>query len=205
MAWMVLRLTAGGGGGSVGKVMEPSLPGIQFACAGPTALFRISGRAAAERARDFDMAVRRMTEQGVREVHLDLGGCPLLDSTFSGTLAGLAEGRMAGGVRVQFVLRDARPRILDGLANLDVLPLFRVAEASEPVPEAGPMRDLPQGLASRQELGRFCLEAHDTLSRLSEANQGRFAELRRMLAEEVSRGEAAGAQGGTQDQGGGRG
>lgn len=175
--------------------MEPSLPGIQFACAGPTALFRICGRAAAERARDFDLAVRRMTEQGVREVHLDLGECPLLDSTFSGTLAGLAEGRMAGGVRVQFVLRDARPRIVDGLANLDVLPLFRVAGSGEPMPVAGPLRDLPQGLASRQELGRFCLEAHDTLSRLSEANEGRFAELRRMLAEEVARGEVAGAQG----------
>jgi len=154
---------------------------------GPTALFRIHGRAAVERARDFDMAVRRMAEHGVREVHLALAGCPLLDSTFSGTLAGLAEEVRDGVPLVRFVLHGARPRILDGLANLDVLPLVRVADVGEAQPANGPLQDLPQGLASKGELGRFCLGAHENLGRLSDANDARFAELRRMLAVELSR------------------
>lgn len=171
----------------MGKGMEPSLPGIQFACMGPTALFRINGRAAVERARDFDMAVRRMAEHGVREVHLALAGCPLLDSTFSGTLAGLAEEVRDGVPLIRFVLHGARPRILDGLANLDVLPLLRVADAGETLPGDGPWQDLPQGLASKEDIGRFCLGAHENLGRLSDANDARFAELRRMLAGELSR------------------
>lgn len=167
--------------------MESSLPGIQFACTGSAALFRINGRAAVERARDFDMAVRRMAEHGVREVHLALAGCPLLDSTFSGTLAGLAEEVRDGVPLVRFVLHGARPRILDGLANLDVLPLLRVADAGEPLPGDGPWQDLPQGLASKEDIGRFCLGAHENLGRLSDANDARFAELRRMLAGELAR------------------
>lgn len=167
--------------------MEASVQGIQFACAATTALFRVTGRAAAERARDFDAAVRRMASEGIREVHLDLAGCPLLDSTFSGTLAGLAEERCEDGPRVRFILHGARARILDGLANLDVLPLLRVAEPGEAWPVDGPWRDLPQGLAGKQDLGWFCLKAHDNLGRLSEANVSRFAELRRMLSEELAR------------------
>jgi anti-anti-sigma regulatory factor len=111
--------------------MEPSLPGIHLACAGGVAVIRINGRAAVERARDFDAAVRQMAVQGVREVHLALAGCPLLDSTFSGTLAGLAEASPDGKPLVQFVLHDARARIVDGLANLEVLPLLRVAPEGE--------------------------------------------------------------------------
>jgi anti-anti-sigma regulatory factor len=172
--------------------MEPSLPGIHLACAGGVAVIRINGRAAVERARDFDAAVRQMAVQGVREVHLALAGCPLLDSTFSGTLAGLAEASHDGKPLVQFVLHDARARIVDGLANLEVLPLLRVAPEGEPLPVDAPMHALPSGVASREDIGRFCLDAHENLGRLSQANESRFADLRRMLGEELTRGGGLG-------------
>ncbi len=173
--------------------MGTSVEAIRVGCSASAALVRITGRAAAERARDFDVAVRRMASEGIAEVHLDLAGCPLMDSTFCGTLAGMAEERVRGVPWVRFVLHGARARILDGLANLEVLPLLRVAEAGEPFPVEEPLRDLPRGLASKQDMGWFCLRAHESLGRLGEANVERFAELRRMLSEELARNAPDGA------------
>lgn len=167
--------------------MATSAAKISYVAEAPRALFRIAGRAAAERARDFDEAVRRLVGDGVREVFLDLSDCPLLDSTFSGTVAGLAEGRNGTMPLVQFVLVGAKPRIVDGLANLEVLPLLRTWEDSEPVPFTAPMVELAPSQSGRQEMGLFCLQAHRALGRLSEANRERFRELESMLQAELSR------------------
>jgi anti-anti-sigma regulatory factor len=172
--------------------MATSAAKITYATERPRALFRVAGRAAAERARDFDEAVRRLVADGVREVFLDLRECPLLDSTFSGTVAGLAEGRNGTGPLVQFVLVGAKPRILDGLANLEVLPLLRVWEDAEPVPFTVPLEELAPSQSGHREMGLFCLQAHRALGRLSEANRERFRELESMLQAELSRNETAG-------------
>jgi hypothetical protein len=162
---------------------------ISIASQPPHAVIRIVGRAAVERARDFDAAVRRLVSEGVRELHLDLKDCPLLDSTFSGAVALLAEEREGAAPMVRFVLVEAKARIVDGLSNLEVLPLLRVAAPGEALPVGGELEELPISQASRRDAGEFCLRAHRALMALSPSNQARFRELETMLAAEL--GEAS--------------
>ncbi len=180
-----VRLTAGRWSGSVPRSMGLSPAKISIASQPPRAVIRIVGRAAVERARDFDDAVRRLVGEGVRELYLDLKDCPLLDSTFSGAVALLAEERVGPDPMIRFVLVDAKTRIVDGLSNLEVLPLLRVAEPGEAAVVSGPLVDLPASQRSRQDAGEFCLRAHRALMALSPSNEVRFRELESMLVAEL--------------------
>jgi anti-sigma B factor antagonist len=161
---------------------------ISMAVEPPRAVVRIVGRAAVERARDFDGAIRALVGQGVREVYLNLAECPLLDSTFSGTVALLAEEQKAAGPLVRFTLVAAKSRIVDGLANLEVLPLLKVAEAGVETAVSAAEVEVPMAQTSRLEAGEFCLRAHRALMALSAENRARFKELESMLAAEVGEG-----------------
>ena len=181
-------MTAGRWSGSVPRSMGLSPAKISIVSQPPRAVIRIVGRAAVERARDFDAAVRRLVSEGVHELHLDLKDCPLLDSTFSGAVALLAEETKGEGPMVRFVLLDAKARIVDGLSNLEVLPLLRVAASGEVLPVAGELEELPISKTSRRDDGEFCLRAHRALMALSPSNQERFRELEAMLAAELGEG-----------------
>lgn len=178
-------LTGMRGGESVGGLMGLSPAKISLASQPPRAVVRIVGRAAMERARDFDGVVRRLVGEGVREVYLELGACPLLDSTFSGAVAMLAEERQGSEALVRFTLVGAKPRIVDGLANLEVLPLVQVVEAGTGTGVTTEETEVPMERLSHREAGEFCLRAHRALMALSPANQARFAEVEKMLAAEV--------------------
>lgn len=170
------------------RVMGLSPARISIATEPPNAVVRIVGRAAVERARDFDIAVRRLVEAGVRDVYLDLRDCPLLDSTFSGTLALLAEESLGAEPMVRFTLLDAKARIVDGLANLEVLPFLSVAAEGTLAPVTEEAVELPVTPASHRETGEICLNAHRALMALSPSNQSRFRELETMLSQELEKG-----------------
>lgn len=169
---------------------------IRIASAPPRALVRIAGRAAAERARDFHSAIRRLAATGVGEVFLDLRDCPLLDSTFAGTLTLLAEGHSPDTTPdtppqpVQFTLVEAKPRVIDALANLEVLALFTVAEPGFDPAIQAPEEDVPLGQVTHAESGRLCLEAHRALMARSDANRSRFSALESALCTELGRNNA---------------
>lgn len=182
-------LTAGEGGESVGVDMGLNPARISMASEPPRAVVRIVGRAAVERARDFDGAIRALVGQGVRDVYLNLAECPLLDSTFSGTVAMLAEERKEAGPLVSFTLVAAKSRIVDGLANLEVLPLVKVAEPGVVTGISAGEVEVPLAKTNRLEAGQFCLRAHRALMALSAENRARFKELESMLAAEI--GEAS--------------
>lgn len=161
---------------------------ISVASDPPHAVIRIVGRAAVERARDFDGAVRRLVAEGVRDIDLNLRECPLLDSTFSGTVALLAEELTGDKPMVRFTLIDAKSRIVDGLSNLEVLPRLQVAPPGTVATAAGEEVELPLSQSSHREMGEFCLRAHQALMALSTANATRFRELEKMLSLEMEKG-----------------
>jgi hypothetical protein len=161
---------------------------ISIASAPPNAVVRIVGRAAVERARDFDGAIRRLVADGVRNIYIDLKDCPLLDSTFSGTVALLSEEMTGNEPLVRFTLVDAKSRIVDGLANLEVLCRLEVAPPGTAAPAIQAEMELPLSQSSHREMGEFCLRAHRALMALSTANEARFRELEAMLSVEMGKG-----------------
>lgn len=153
---------------------------ILLACAPPVAVVTVAGRAAVERTRDFRAAVERLGQLGVKEVHVDLSGCLLMDSMFSGTLANLAAD---GGLR--FTVFNANERIADQLENLGALKFIRLARGDEAASDAGPAAEVPALPADRRATAESCLEAHRFLMAIKEENRAKFETLERFLEDEI--------------------
>jgi len=130
---------------------------------------------------------------GEKTLVVDLDGCTGMDSTFMGTLAGLANqlARKGGGV-LQVVGADERNRRSLEDLGLDLLVDIepehavwrdRIAEVRKGlVPVDG--GEFP---ASNQDRARHVLEAHRTLAETSEENKERFRGVLEVLEGEVEK------------------
>jgi anti-anti-sigma regulatory factor len=150
---------------------------------GDTAYVAVTGRACAEGARDFKRFVEGRRAEGIGRVVLDLSRCILMDSTFSGVLAGLVTGD--GTPRLRFVLVSPNDRVTDLLDNLGVLPLMGVVALSEGRGPSGAPEVLPASAPDRQGDAECCLDAHRLLMTLRPENVVRFATLEKYLAAQV--------------------
>ncbi len=165
------------------------LPGckLTYLVEPPTAFIKVTGRAAVEGARDFKALVERLHGEGIPQFCLDLSGCLLMDSTFSGVLAGLASrlGARTADNCPRFILVQPNERIRDLLDSLGVLPLVEVLEAgASPAPKPAQL-EVPTGGSSREQVAECCLEAHRLLMALRPENVGKFRELTRMLESQL--------------------
>jgi anti-sigma B factor antagonist len=154
----------------------------------PRACIRVVGRAAVEGARQFKMLIQRLEAQGIHQFCVDLGECRIMDSTFSGVLAALAGGpdASAGGTGgARFTVINPNARVRDLLDNLGVLPLVRVIEGTTLTMPGGGVEEISPSASSRSETTRCCLEAHQFLMDLKPENRQRFAEVARLLEEQL--------------------
>ena len=153
-----------------------------------TACVRITGRANFALSVPFRKLLQHLREAGHARVLLDLSECQLMDSTFLGVLAYEAKERsnQLGGQMVHGLeLLNANPTVRQLIEDIGVAHLFRFAErdlANEQfaaAPEAGQ--------ASREELNRTCLEAHELLMALQPDNVEKFKDVARFFADELKR------------------
>jgi anti-sigma B factor antagonist len=156
--------------------------GEQLAC------IRVTGRANFALSVDFRRLLQHLRQTGHRRVALDLAACQLMDSTFLGVLAHEASQRAAqtaGHSEPKLELWNPTERVRELLEDLGVAQLFTIlnhetaAETFQAAP-AGPG-------ASREELTRTCLEAHESLMALNPANVPKFREAAAYFAEELAR------------------
>lgn len=165
---------------------------LMVAVVGPAVCVKISGRANFASSVDFKTLVNEMVRRGHRHFVLDLADCLVMDSTFLGVLAGLAikaskaPETAADGL---FELLNPNPRVSDLLENLGIVHLFRLrpagdvlAAAYQPVDSAG---------ATRAEMTRTSIEAHQTLTRVNPENAPKFKDVIQFLAEDLKRQETA--------------
>jgi anti-anti-sigma regulatory factor len=154
----------------------------------PTAIIKIVGRAAAESARDFQHLIRRLQADGMTRFVLDLSGCLLMDSTFSGVLAGLATemGPTPGDDWQHFTIVGANARVLDLLDNLGVLPLVDVLEGGPSDKTLAECQEIALGQHSKAEMTACCLEAHRLLMKLKPENAAKFRTVTEILEQQLS-------------------
>ena len=154
--------------------------GERFAC------IRIIGRATFTSSVDFKMLVDELRQKGCECFVLDLGECMLMDSTFLGVLAGLGLKLTPGNgtpVRHGVELVNPSARITDLLETLGVLDLFKITQG--PLSPVAPDQAVERApaIASKAEVTRTCIEAHETLMSLSPENAARFKDVTQFLAE----------------------
>lgn len=132
-------------------------------------------------------------EDGETCIVVDLGGCPAMDSTFMGTLAGMAKAMKSGVVQVA----DAGDRNQSSLQDLG-LDYFIEINPSEAVWQnsletiRGELQ-LPPNPGEPGELQRaeICLDAHRNLSAISDDNEEKFRSVVDLMEKEVEASEAA--------------
>jgi anti-sigma B factor antagonist len=169
---------------------------LVFAC-GNMACIKIAGRANFTSSLDFKLLVQELSNRSVNRFVLDLSECVLMDSTFLGVLAGfgLKMNPQRNGQEIcqpngqSIELMDPNPRISELLENLGVLHLFKIVNGpclELPKDGIGPMT-VPGTHATREEITRNCLEAHNTLMAIDPANVSKFKEVAQFLAEDLKK------------------
>jgi anti-sigma B factor antagonist len=152
---------------------------------------KIVGRANVASSIDFKRLVTGLMDKNMICFVLDLSECLLMDSTFLGVLAGF-------GLKVSTPQDDQRNdrsiellnpnvRVRELLENLGVVHLFRLrldpVEGMPPEAES----ETPCTEHPKEDVKRNCLEAHQTLMRLSAENALKFKDVAQFLTEDLAK------------------
>ena len=132
---------------------------------------------------------KQMLERGYRNFVVDLQGCPVMDSTFMGTLAGIAL-RLREFGNGSLLVRNANERNTDLLRNLGLNNLFAVESKASSLPEKT-IAEAP--LEADQAIGRAdqaecMIEAHEALVDADPENLARFKDVLEYLKQDLRAG-----------------
>jgi anti-anti-sigma regulatory factor len=127
-----------------------------------------------------------MLNRGHREFMIDLAGCPVMDSTFMGTLTGVAlRLRELGQGEMQVINLNERNR--DLLYNLGLNQLFTI-DGTVPEGDVAVKKALEPG-AGRADQARTMLEAHEALVEADSGNLTKFKDVLEYLKQDLHRSE----------------
>lgn len=126
-----------------------------------------------------------MVNRGYREFAVDLKNCPVMDSTFMGTLAGVAL-RLRELGQGQLRVVNLNERNQDLLGNLGLDQLFTMgAGPSVPAGQESAHDPLPVGSADKQAQARTMLEAHEAVVEANPENAAKFKDVLEYLKQDL--------------------
>lgn len=149
---------------------------------------RVEGRGSFQNSPGLRDFARQMMARGRRTFAIDLSGCPVMDSTFMGTLAGIAlRLRESGGGTLEVV--RANERNYELLRNLGLDQLFTIRAAAgnggAQAPAAPSLAEAPQDTGDRQAAARTMLEAHEALVEAAPENITKFKDVLDYLKQDL--------------------
>ena len=135
-----------------------------------------------------------MVNRGYREFIIDLRNCVMMDSTFMGTLAGVAlRLKELGNGHLHVVHCGARSREL--LSGLGLDQIFSIhGEEMSAAPECNDLNGEPAAPSSadqKREQAQTMLEAHEALCRAAPENLTRFKDVLDYLKQDLHQKTAA--------------
>ena len=159
-------------------------PSILVGTADRTVWVQVEGKGSFLNSTGLKEFGKEMTNRGFREFVVDLRNCPLMDSTFMGTLASIAlRLRELGSGQLSVV--NLNPRNFDLLSNLGLDQLFNMARngAVQLAPVA--QQPLPAGKADKLTQAETMLEAHEELVEANPANAAKFKDVLEYLKQDL--------------------
>jgi anti-anti-sigma factor len=172
--------------------MTSPTPTLLAARVGDAVCVKIAGRANYATSVDFKRLVHEARARGARRFIVDLAGCLLMDSTFLGVLAGLGTQLSAEHLPPEqrpIELLNPTPKVTDLIDNLGVLHLFHIVHGRDL--ENLCLAAVESAGATKLEMSRNCLEAHQILMDLNPANVAKFKDVAKFFAEDVAKQESA--------------
>ena len=154
---------------------------IQVGVSGPSVWVRVEGKGTFLNSGNFKQFAREMVDRGYREFVVDLHDCAMMDSTFMGTMAGLAlRLRELGEGHLQVVHCGQRSREL--LSGLGLDQLFRITANGANAPEC---EELQKSDFGKQEQAKQMLDAHQALCDAAPENFPRFKDVLEYLKQDL--------------------
>lgn len=146
---------------------------MQVGFAGAVVWVRVAGRGTFQNSTGLKDFAGEMMQRGHREFVVDLKDCELMDSTFMGTLAGIAL-RLGAEGKLQVVRANTRCRQVMKNLGLDrVLALQEEPAGDGPRP---PLHDA-EGNPPREAKRETIIEAHKNLVAADPENEVRFKDV----------------------------
>lgn len=165
---------------------------VLVGCFGGDVWIKVRGKATLQVSSGLKQFVQKKIRDGVEKVLVDLEECEAMDSTFMGTLAGIAlQLRERGRQGMEVVRANHRNTAL--LQNLGLDHLFSVKSVGDPTsPELpGPVgieTESPPSLTG-EGIKNTVLEAHEALVAADEENASRFRDVLEVLRQDNNSGE----------------
>lgn len=157
---------------------------ILVGTANRTVCVRVEGKGSFLNSTGLKEFAKEMVNRGFREFAIDLKNCPVMDSTFMGTLAGIAlrlRELGQGNLRVT----NLNERNNDLLANLGLDQLFVIEprnSAPAPIPAQVPLVSAaPDKVTQAQTM----LEAHEACVEANRANAAKFKDVLEYLKQDL--------------------
>ncbi len=160
---------------------------IQVGVNGPAVWVRVAGRGSFLNSGGFKEFARAMVNKGYREFVIDLEDCVMMDSTFMGTMAGVAlrlKELGSGGLHVV----HCGPRSYDLLSGLGLDQIFDIQKNGNAAPPCRLLgKDGPANGAETQkrEQAGTMLAAHEALCEAAPENLTRFKDVLEYLKQDL--------------------
>ncbi|MBI2194110.1 MAG: STAS domain-containing protein [Planctomycetes bacterium] len=145
-------------------------------------VLRVVGKGKSSHSAALSQAADEAVENGVSSIVIDLKSCDWLDSTFVGTLVGIAL-RLRNAHRGHLALANVDEATRRQLEEFGLTRLLALEEVGEDYHWA--VSRLPDVLQEPSQLARAILEAHQHLMKVNPENARRFAALQRRLLVEL--------------------
>ena len=154
---------------------------IQVGVCGPAVWVRVDGKGSFLNSGNFKQFAREMVDRGYREFVVDLVDCVMMDSTFMGTMAGLAlRLKELGQGHLRVVHCGERSRQL--LSGLGLDQLFQISSNGARAPECG---GLATKTLEKKEQAKEMLAAHEALCEAAPENLLRFKDVLDYLKQDL--------------------
>jgi anti-anti-sigma factor len=154
---------------------------IQVGVSGPAVWVRVEGKGSFLNSGNFKQFVREMVDRGYREFVVDLVDCVMMDSTFMGTMAGLAlRLKEIGQGHLRVVHCGERSRQL--LSGLGLDQLFQISSNGARAPECGA---LATKTLEKKDQAKEMLAAHEALCEAAPENLLRFKDVLDYLKQDL--------------------
>ena len=159
---------------------------IQVGVNGPAVWVKVEGKGSFLNSGNLKEFAREMVDRGYREFVIDLANCVMMDSTFMGTMAGVAlRLKELGRGHLRVVHCGNRSREL--LSGLGLDQIFSIHANGASAPECESPRQKPSGESSgrKQEQAETMLEAHEALCKAVPENFFRFKDVLDYLKQDL--------------------
>jgi anti-sigma B factor antagonist len=155
---------------------------------GPTVWIKVEGKGSFLNSGNLKEFAREMVDRGYREFIVDLGNCTMMDSTFMGTMAGVAlRLKELGRGHLHIVHCGGRSREL--LSGLGLDQVFSIHSNGTPGPECESLESRADASASapgeQTEKAQTMLEAHEALCQAAPENFLRFKDVLDYLKQDL--------------------